>query len=61
MDKANIMIGLMRGSVVHMDEDICKNVSMKIYISLVKPHPQYVQTSLFSTKIKDIKATKNVQ
>ena len=57
INKANSMMGLIRRSFVHMDEDMFK----KLFKALVHPHLEYANTIWNPTKIKDITAIENVQ
>ena len=57
INKANSMMGLIRRSFIHMDEDIFK----KLFKALVRPHLEYANSIWHPTKIKDITAIENVQ
>ena len=57
INKANSMMGLIRRSFIHMDEDIFK----KLFKALVRPHLEYANSIWYPTKIKDITAIENVQ
>ena len=55
--KVNNMMGLIRRSFIHMDEEMF----LKLYKSLVRPHLEYANVIWYPTKIKDITAIENVQ
>ena len=55
--KANNMMGLIRRSFIHLDEEIF----LKLYKALVRPHLEYANVIWHQTKIKDITAIENVQ
>ena len=55
--KANNMMGLIRRSFIHMDEEMF----LKLYKALVRPHLEYANVIWYPTKIKDITAIENVQ
>ena len=56
INKANSMMGLIRRSFIHMDEDIFK----KLFKAPVRPHLEYANSIWYPTKIKDITAIENV-
>ena len=55
--KANNMMGLIRRSFIHLDEEMF----LKLYKALVRPHLEYANVIWHPTKIKDITAIENVQ
>ena len=50
------MMGLIRRSFVHLDEEMF----LKLYKALVRPHLEYANVIWYPTKIKDITAIENV-
>ena len=55
--KANNMMGLIRRSFIHLDEEMF----LKLYKALVYPHIEYANSIWYPTKMKDIIAVENVQ
>ena len=55
--KANNMMGLIRRSFIHLDEEMFLN----LYKALVRPHLEYANVIWHPTKIKDITTIENVQ
>ena len=54
--KANNMVGLIKRSFVHLDDEMFLN----LYKALVRPHLEYANVIWHPTKIKDITAIENV-